>query len=540
MKLRKLFIVVCCILLWANFVHAQVNRPYEPIVLTGDTLSQFLNQEIKYLYLYAYDLNADSWQMIPFQIDEVNPYDQDSIYFKPDSSVGLLDADDELVFLLNDLGDQADSTSWLAGADSVRYEISFYDSLDDQRGYAYLYFSRSIKEPAPNRYAMAYDALNDRVMSLNYEVGFNNTGQLGDVVIKSGSGIDIFDRLKIRAFGWLWVAFVYLDETALEMEYAYAKVGPVRVIRNMYGRFYWQQLNIEETFTQTSFFYPWNGKFELYKIPIGGAVNIGAKVDLIRVSWDFNQNTKGMRFFSENNRNGVVIDTTYDDIDPSCSPDELNWTMGTGDQGTLLNVFYVPPLGDKIHIYYYDANDGKTGDPGLQFDTGDGLSFADNGFSLEENIEQYAEAESTLNVIYYNYFLPPNFNPNEGSTICNQLNSPLAYNTKVDTLHRPTKVAQKDYFLPDEFLLEQNHPNPFNSSTMISFYLPKSTQISLHIFDSLGRLIYTFVDQRLPQGSYNFVWNGINNEGMPMPSGLYFYKLKTLEFNSVRKLLLIK
>jgi hypothetical protein len=543
MLLRKLFIVACCILLWANFTHAQVNRPYEPIVLTGDTLSQFLNQEIQYLYVYAYDASLDSWQMIPFQIDEVNPHDQDSVYFKPDSSFGLLDADDELVFLLNDLGDQADSTSWLEGADSVRYEISLFDSLTNQMGYVYLYSSQTISDPVPGKYAMAYDDLNDRVMSANYEVGFNYTGQLADVAIKSGSGTDIFDRLKIRAIGSWWILPIFLWEDNVEMFYAYAKVGPVRVIRNMYGRFVYDVLNFDEKFTQTAFFYPWNGSFKLFEIPISEAADFGADVDVVRVSWDFNNNATGMNFYSENNRSGILIDGdgSNDNIDPACFPGQLNWTMGTGEPGTILNVFHVPPLGDSIHIYYHEATDGSTGDnAGLKIDSGDSLSFADNGFSLEQNVEKYAKAESTLNVIYYNFFLPPNFDPDEASLICEQLKSPLKYYTQLQKFTLPSVVSKNDQFTPIKFKLEQNYPNPFNSATTISFSLPKRTEVSLRIYDTLGRLIYTVVDQNLSQGFHKFIWDGQNNEAMPVPSGVYFYRIETPEFNSTKKLIFIK
>jgi len=545
MLLRKLFIAACGLLLWANFTHAQVNRPYEPIILTGDTLSQFLNQEIKYMYLYAYDLNADSWQMIPFQIDEVNPYDQDSMYFKPDSSFGLLDNDDELVFILNenDLGDKADSTSWLDGADSMRYEICLIDSLNNTMSYVYLYSSQRISDPVPGKYAMAYDEVNDRVMSANYEVGFNYTGQLADVAIKSGTETDIFDRLKIRAIGSWWILPIFLWEDNVEMFYAYAKVGPIRVIRNMYGRFVYDVLNFDEKFTQTAFFYPWNGSFTLFEIPISEAADYGADVDVVRVSWDFNRNATGMNFYSENNRSGILIDGdgTNDNVNPACFPGELNWTMGTGEPGTMLNVFHVPPLGDSIHIYYHEATDGGTGDnAGLKYDSGDSLSFGDNGFSLEQNVAKYAKAESTFNVIYYNFFLPPNFDPADASMICEQLKSPLKYYTQVQKFTLPSGVSQDDHFAPTEFGLGQNYPNPFNSATTISFSLPKRTQVSLRIYDTLGRLTYTLVDQNLPQGFHKFTWEGQNNEAMPVPSGVYFYRIETSEFNSTKKLIFIK
>jgi hypothetical protein len=276
---------------------------------------------------------------------------------------------------------------------------------------------------------------------------------------------------------------------------------------------------------------------------------LGVEVDVVRVSWDFNRRATGMKFYSEKNRSGLLIDGSgkRDNIDPTCFPDQLNWTMGSGSQGTLLNVFYVPPLGDNIRIYYYDhySTDPKekTDDNfGYKFDSGDDSSFADNGFSLEKNIEKYTSAESTLNVIYHNFFLPPNFNPDKASLMCEQLKSPLAYYTRIQQKYTPppSAVDQTEIFGPAKFSLEQNYPNPFNSETMISFALAKKERVSLRIYDTLGRLIYTVVDQTLPEGSHKFGWNGHNNEGLSVPSGLYFYKLNAGEFNSTRKLLLIK
>ena len=545
MMLKKIALTICSLVIFSSVGTAQINRPYEPFVLTGDTLPQFSNLDIQYLYLYAYDANADSWQMIPFQIDEVNPEVNDSLkYFVPEDSLGgVMDSDDEIVFILGDLGDKADSTNWLDGADSVRYEISFYDSLDGKQGYVYLYYSQSISEPVPDKYGMGYDELNDRVMSANYEVGFNNTGQLGDVVIKSGTGVDIFDRLKIRAIGSWWILPVFLYEENVQISYAYAKVGPVRVIRNMFGSFVYDLLNFDEKFTQTAFFYPWDGAFTLVEIPISEAADFGADVDVVRVSWDFNENAAGMNFYSEKNRNGVRIDGdgTNDMVDPACYPDELNWTMGTGEPGTMLNVFFVPPLGDSIHIYYHDAMDGTTADnSGLQIDSGDSLSFADNGFSLEQNVQKYAAVESTFNVIYYNYFLPPNFNPDDASTICEQLKLPVTFSTKTQKFTLPAGIARNDPLAPTEYVLEQNYPNPFNAATIISFSLPDRADVSLRVYDTLGRLVAILVDQQLARGNYKFTWDGIDNRGISVPSGVYFYTIETSEFKSTKKLLFIK
>lgn len=554
---RKFFSCFIVTMLWSALGFSQIDRPYEPMVITGDTLKGFVNQEIGHLYLYAYHASDSSWRMIPFQIDEVNPKVNDSLkYFIPEDSLGgLLDGNDEVVLILGDLGDRADTTTWLTGADSLRYEIAVVDPLSGRMGYVYLFASNAISEPIPDQYGMRYDSVNDRVITANYELGFNKTGQTSDVIIRAaigGSGRDIFDRLKIRGLGSFLFLPVILYEDQISKNYAYAKTGPVRIIRNMYGQFFYELIGgvkFDEDFTQTSFFYPWNSTFQLVEIPINDAADYGVSVDVFRVSWDFNRHATGMKFYTETNRNGLLIDGQgkRDNIDPTCFPGQLNWTMGTGDQGTLLNVFYVPPLGDVIRIYYYDhfSTDSKekTDDNfGYKFDTGDDSSFADNGFSLEKHVEKYAAAESTFDVIYYNFFLPPNFSPDAASLMCEQLKSPVKYYTRLQRYvpPKPLRVADAFYPLPEELVLFQNYPNPFNAATTISFEVTEQAPVSLQIFDPLGRKVATLVDQALRPGRHRVVWEGQDQQHQALPSGVYFCRLTINGRQLIKKLVLIR
>ncbi len=556
MLLRKLFIVACCLLLWANFAHAQINRPYEPIVLTGnigDTLfSQFFNHEIKYLYVYAYNGISDSWKLIPFQIDEIeSSAKEEEKYYEPETDSllsGVLDFNDEIVFMARDLGDKADSTQWVNNIDTIRYEIELVDSIDGSKGYVYLYYSKSITEQIPDKYGMLFDSINDQISSNNYKLGFDRgapdtTGQMNDVWIKRGTDEDIFDRLKVRAIGW-WI-FYYIDlyETTIKAGDAYASfVGPVRIIRNMKGTFSYERLNMNKKFTQSLLFYPYSGSFEIVDIPIGILKEIGGEVWTIRVSWDLNENASGMNFYSEYNKNGYLIDGKKDAIDQTCNPGELNWTMATGNQGTMLNVFYIPSFGDAKRLYYWDDSTGGTGDKPDYFivDTGDSLSYGDGGFSLEDNIQKYIDEETNFNVIYQNFFLPPNFAPDSASLICEQLKHPLKYFTRFQQHPPSTEIVHNESPSPFKFSLFQNHPNPFNSTTTISFTLPTRTYITLQIYDSMGRLINKLVQQNLPAGSYNFAWAGQNEAGLSVSSGLYFCKLSAGDFTATKKLLLIK
>jgi agmatine/peptidylarginine deiminase len=88
--------------------------------------------------------------------------------------------------------------------------------------------------------------------------------------------------------------------------------------------------------------------------------------------------------------------------------------------------------------------------------------------------------------------------------------------------------------------LEQNHPNPFNPSTTISFHLPKDGHVTLRIFDASGREVARLVDTVMPTGDYSFEWNGKDSNGKTMNSGVYFYEIKTALGVESRKMVLIR
>jgi hypothetical protein len=89
--------------------------------------------------------------------------------------------------------------------------------------------------------------------------------------------------------------------------------------------------------------------------------------------------------------------------------------------------------------------------------------------------------------------------------------------------------------MPTEFSLEQNYPNPFNPSTRISYSIPQESQVSLKIYDVMGREVVELVSERQSPGSYN-----IEFDAASLSSGTYFYKLTAGDFVSVKKMVLLK
>jgi hypothetical protein len=88
--------------------------------------------------------------------------------------------------------------------------------------------------------------------------------------------------------------------------------------------------------------------------------------------------------------------------------------------------------------------------------------------------------------------------------------------------------------LPAEFLLRQNYPNPFNPSTTIRYELPKTSHVSLNVYDVLGREVSVLVNERKDAGVHEVKFEGAN-----LASGVYFYRLQAGDFVSVKKLLLL-
>ncbi len=88
---------------------------------------------------------------------------------------------------------------------------------------------------------------------------------------------------------------------------------------------------------------------------------------------------------------------------------------------------------------------------------------------------------------------------------------------------------------PVNFGLNQNYPNPFNPSTAISFRLPVKSQVSLKVFDALGKEVAVLINEEKPAGSYV-----INFEAKNLSSGTYFYRLVSGDFVQMKKMLLLK
>jgi hypothetical protein len=100
---------------------------------------------------------------------------------------------------------------------------------------------------------------------------------------------------------------------------------------------------------------------------------------------------------------------------------------------------------------------------------------------------------------------------------------------------KPGKVKKTDNVIPENFSLGQNYPNPFNPETKIEFSIPKSSQVILKVYNSIGQEVATLVNEQKEAGNYFTTFNALK-----FPSGTYFYELRAGDFTSKMKMVLVK
>ncbi len=94
--------------------------------------------------------------------------------------------------------------------------------------------------------------------------------------------------------------------------------------------------------------------------------------------------------------------------------------------------------------------------------------------------------------------------------------------------------------IPSDYALHENYPNPFNPTTTIQFDLPKKANVRLIVFDMLGRQIKTLVSDEVDAGYHKITWDGTNNQGYQVGTGVYIYRLETRDFHDSGKMVLLK
>ncbi|MBN1466911.1 T9SS type A sorting domain-containing protein [candidate division KSB1 bacterium] len=573
-----------CHLVGANSLIEE--RQFEPVVCSGWRLSAFHGIPVEEIYMYAFDQTSQKLEVIPFQIDEriKMPFEIDlrgtektfDRHYYASKGVkqaasgewidivddGKMDEDDELVFLVGDLGDPAPESAWadVNVENGLRKTLLIHDpNAPEKSAVGYLVHSREKKE-IPSPYNFSYDKAEDVVANSQYKIKMSRpSGLISDIAILSGgSGVDIFDSQKIRLVGLIDLGtaiftmglnglpafndrdnfYIFPETTFLSL----TEKPRVRLVREVHQTIRADDLLFSIlgiSFFVNTKFYPYSGTLEggaslnpvILKEMFGDTDDIFIQFNLVRQSWDFNQNASGMKFYNANN-NGIVVDGAPDNSINKALVSTGNireWSMISGNQGTMfMHLVINDTTYQKAELYYHDDQNGGQDDDSFVGggDTGDGKSYGDNGIKIMES--------QSLDLGFTAYFLEKN----KDKAFAER----LAYNVENPVAIRSVTVQVKDGqdSAPQDFELAQNVPNPFNSSTAISFRVPQLSHIKIDIIDVNGHLVRRLLDDQLDAGQHKVVWDGRDASGLSAATGVYIYRIESKEYREAKKLLLVK
>jgi hypothetical protein len=117
----------------------------------------------------------------------------------------------------------------------------------------------------------------------------------------------------------------------------------------------------------------------------------------------------------------------------------------------------------------------------------------------------------------------------------------FAHNTNFININWPTGITvAPQNGIPQDYNLSQNYPNPFNPVTRINFSVAEASMVTLEIYDVLGRTIRVLISRHMAPAVYEVTWDGKDQYGSPMASGVYVYRLKAGNFQQIRRMLLVK
>jgi hypothetical protein len=371
-----------------------LNRNEEPVIVEGSKVSALLGTPVGDLFVYTFNGNSLNGQ-IPFQVDEVTA---GGSYVTIGD--GQLDAEDEIVFMAMDLGDQPPDTSALTGLPISPnwYEIEVIDPLTGKRGWAYLVSSSTLAPTFSGDY-VDYNGTTQRITAPgHYELGLATSYVGLDYLTLNGDSTDILDRTKLRAvFDAGILGTVTLTEQDLESpEIVLVKDGPVRVIFRQAvtaepgGPITEASLSLSTTNLAYASLLTATASIS-FTLP--GFVDIAS----VRTSVDFNSAASGAKFYNARTSPGwVLIDGQPDVV--AATP-LSNWTQVSTTTGRLIQVSDPSPAGGTAQKNYYC--DDKTA--GTECDatprTGANGSYGDAGILIEGNVNPSFTIESWLFVL---------------------------------------------------------------------------------------------------------------------------------------------
>lgn len=391
-----------------------LDRNLEPVILTGRAASALADFSVNELFVYAY--SGGAWRQVPAQVDEVSATGAYTL-----TEDGRLDANDEIVFMAKDLGDQAPVSMPITAGLPISpgwYEIEVTDPISSTRkGWAYLVHSSVLTPTFAADYVNFNTGLH-RVNAVAYRLGFGVTHPGLDYLALGNPGVELLDRTKVRVFCRIPFVCPITEQDMDPLPDDLIRDGPVRVIARR-GQVLAYGAMVR-----------WTLPFTISRFLRGD----------VRFSTDFNKAATGATYYNAVVTEGVTVDGITDTV--AAKPLSAWWQLATST-GTLIQVVDTSSIGGTPSNYYVDnsAWDGS--------DTGDRRRYGDTGISIEKpnGVFTYSFA----------YYMLPGVQPNVGATYAAFFTHPLS----TTTLHQGVP-RRWELYLPTFMsnFLEPGPPSP--------------------------------------------------------------------------------
>ena len=538
---------ICLLFAWLSLGLSQtqtLDRKYVPIIFPGRQIPK-LNLIISEWSAFRFNAQQKQWTRVAFQVDEV---DGDGKYNKEKD--GVLDANDELLVMPEDLGDQASAGEWLndpSSRQSYRIELTFTDPLEtNKKGWLYLYRWVSLEQSAVgyHHYAAApAGTAADTAKTLSYTIGHNRDGWINFVSLAANPQVSVVDRLKLRFAGETAMGgigkYVCNEDTLNDGSSTY-HVGAVRAFHDQRTLFsipklWGKPINADYQLE----YYPCSFRIGVSGIQVNSMVLALAGLKSIRQSLDLSMATIGGKFFSPSNQEGALIDGNPDNIATAVGETSgAQWLLASGSWGTVLMILDLPKINKSItKIYYRDNQAGGTLDGSI--DSGDMRSYGDMGLWVYTLAS--ALVTDRINLDFVCYFINE---PDQDARFAEQV---FAWNQKAlnveyrEQTFEPTAVKSST-LSPFEYHLLPGYPNPFNPERSIwQVLLHSSGRIQDHdamIYDLLGRRLAVLTATATTAHTLAYSWDGRDESGTLAAPGIYFLRVTAFGQQHVQRILL--
>ncbi|MCB9504264.1 MAG: PKD domain-containing protein, partial [Deferribacteres bacterium] len=367
-------------------------RNYDPVVISGDQLSSLQGKSVNSFFGYRFDASTQSWTQVPFQVDERRWTDisvggtkhPGHEYWYVNNEGNGFDSDDEIAFMIEDLGDMAPENSWPSNTDEERYEIQITDPLNGAVGYLYIFTSSSLSYAGGDLISYSRSVTGQYSESTNVTSNYYSAHLSGNWILDEihvQNNPDLIDRLKFRVYALNGSEFHETEDYWSEgrSDYMGAVDGPVRAIRMVQGA---------ASGPTTTYFMKFYRKS-------------------LRVTYHYRVHGIPDLWYYMDYKSSITGDQYYGTSSPS------RWGQVSSDRGSLVistNPSALSSHAESEATYYRN-------DPGFNDGTGeDGQAIQNHGLYFHK-IDGLDESVATP--IYSNfYFLPANAS-NRGATFHN-------------------------------------------------------------------------------------------------------------------------